>query len=187
MIALPLPLFPELQTPSLRLRQITHRDADGLFQIFADPDVMNYYELSPFTSVQEANDLVVTENSRYEKGLAIRWAITQLTYDRVIGTCGLVFNHDNHSANLGYELARPYWRHGIMSEALQLVIHFSFRSLKVNRLEALVLKDNIPSVRLLEKLAFQLEGTLRQYALLKGLFQDMECYSLLKVDYDRQP
>ncbi len=187
MIDLPLPAFPELLTPSLRLRQIRHRDGEGLFQIFADPDVMKYYELSPFTSVQEANDLVATENSRYEKGLAIRWAITQLTYDLVIGTCGLVFNNDNHSANLGYELARPYWRHGIMSEALQLVVHFSFRSLEVNRLEALVIKENIPSVRFLEKLGFQLEGTLRQYALIKGVFQDMECYSMLKDDYNHQP
>jgi RimJ/RimL family protein N-acetyltransferase len=74
-----------------------------------------------------------------------------------------------------------------MSEALQLVVRFSFRSLEVNRLEALVIKENIPSVRFLEKLGFQLEGTLRQYALIKGLFQDMQCYSMLKDDYDHQP
>lgn len=43
--------FPELETQNLRLRALVPDDADALFEIFADDDVLRYYDLYPLASL----------------------------------------------------------------------------------------------------------------------------------------
>ena len=62
---------------------------------------------------------------------------------------------------LGYDLARPHWNRGIMTEALTAVLPFGFEKMALNRIEALVITGNEASYRLLARLGFQQEGTLR--------------------------
>ncbi len=81
---------------------------------------------------------------------------------------------------IGYDLSRPYWRRGIMTEALEAVIEFGFERMGLNRIEAVVFVENVASHRLLEKLRFEREGVLRDYEFLKGRFVDMVMYSLLR-------
>ena len=57
----------------------------------------------------------------------------------------------------------------------------------LNRIEALVMSGNEASYRLLGKLGFQKEGTLRQYEVVKGRFVDMEMFSILEEDGWRAP
>ena len=70
-----------------------------------------------------------------------------------------------------------------MSEALPLVIHYGFLSLKLNRIQALVIPGNSASVGLLMKLGFEEEGLLRDYAFFKGRYNDLISFALLKRDY----
>ena len=48
-----------------------------------------------------------------------------------------------------------------MTEALRLVIRYGFSSLRLNRIQALVVPGNEASMGLLLKLGFSLEGLLR--------------------------
>jgi ribosomal-protein-alanine N-acetyltransferase len=63
---------------------------------------------------------------------------------------------------MGYELARAYWRQGIMREALGAIITYAFTQTALHRIEAVVNDANAPSLALLLNLGFTLEGTLRQ-------------------------
>ena len=47
---------------------------------------------------------------------------------------------------------------GYTTEALQLVVDFAFRELKLHRIEAGAMLDNIASIRVLEKVGFKKEG-----------------------------
>lgn len=185
MLQLPLSSFPELQTINLRLRQLSAGDSHALFQIYSNSDVTRFYELETFHSVQDALALINIESARWDRGEAVRWGITQLQNEIVIGTCGLLFDSKNHTAALGYDLAQPYWRRGIMTEALTIVIRFTFLTLGINRLQAMVMPENTPSTRLLESLGFSKEGLLRQAAYFKGRYHNMICYALLKPDWSQ--
>ena len=44
---------------------------------------------------------------------------------------------------------------GYTTEALQLVVDFAFRELKLHRIEAGAMLDNIASIRVLEKVGFK--------------------------------
>ena len=183
MLDLPTSVFPELHTANLRLRQLSRGDAQALFKIYSNSQVTKFHELETFISVQDAAALIASEEARYEMGQAIRWGVSQFENDIIIGTCGLKLDPDNHSADLGYGLAQPYWRRGIMTDALTIVIRFAFLTLKANRLQALVVPENLASIRLLERFNFQQEGRLRQVAYFKGGHHDMECYSLLNQEW----
>jgi ribosomal-protein-alanine N-acetyltransferase len=66
-------------------------------------------------------------------------------------------------AGIGYELARSHWRQGIMKEALGAIIALGFKEMGINRIEAVVMPENIASLKLLEKLGFHNEGVLKEY------------------------
>lgn len=178
----PLPSFPILQTTNLRLRELVHSDADAVFRIFSDDEVTRFYDFDTFTNVNQAVELIARQRARYERGEGIRWGITEAVNDVVIGTVGYVFTQSNAQGGLGYDLARPYWRRGMMSEALGIVINCGFNAFKLNRVQALVLPGNVASLRLLWKLGFQEEGTLRDYAFFRGRYHDLRSFSLLRRD-----
>ncbi len=183
-IHFPATSFPILETQRLRLRELTAADAGAVFKIFNDDDVTRYYDFDTFASIDEAADLIDRQRSRFLHEEAIRWGITQKADDYVIGTIGLIVSRQSAIGGLGYDLAQPYWRRGIMTEALTIIIRYSFRSVNLNRLQALVMPGNIASANLLLKLGFTEEGLFREYAFFKGRYHDLFCFSLLRREFE---
>jgi ribosomal-protein-alanine N-acetyltransferase len=173
--------FPVLRAGDLELRQVAASDTPDVFPIFSDPEVVQYYDLDPLETLGQAQEMIERWADRFQKRQAIRWGITVGQEEHVIGTCGL-FIQSAWKGGLGYDLARPYWRQGIMTKALGRVIRFAFDTVELNRLEALVIPGNVASERLLGKLGFTREGLLREYMFFKGRHQDLNCYSLLRSD-----
>ncbi len=179
--------FPRLETERLVLRRLHPADAESLFAILADERVARFYDDEAFTGVSQAREQIESWARGYDEWRSIRWGIVQRGTDTVIGTCGYYGFHRWHArGSLGYELARPYWRQGIMTEALAAILGFGFREVGVNRIQAVLMPGNEASVKLLEKLGFQREGMLRQYENWgeKG-YVDLVIFSLLRDEYAR--
>lgn len=174
--------FPELETDNLILREIMPEDTDAVYAIFSDDEVTRYYDLITMRSRKEAEDLIDFFDQRFETESMIRWGITRKADDVVIGTCGYVLLH-RHRGEIGYDLRRSEWRKGIMTEAIDAIADFGFSHMGLQRVEALVMPENVASAKLLRKLGFSEEGTLRDYDQFKGAFHDMRCFSLLKQEY----
>jgi len=85
-----------------------------------------------------------------------------------------------HRAEFGYWLAKPYWGHGIMTDAVAAFVEYAFRELMLSKLTADVFAFNTASARVLEKNGFQKEGYLRQHYFKDGHFIDAIAYGLLK-------
>ena len=89
----------------------------------------------------------------------------------------------SQSASLGYWIGEKYSRNGYMKEALQLLIPSLFIDLRLNRLEAATLEENIASKNLLKKIGFKKEGVLRKYLKINGTWRDHILYGLLENDF----
>ena len=179
--------FPRLETERLVLRRLHPDDAGSLFAILSDEEVARFYDDETFTEIAQAREQIEAWARGYEEWRVIRWGITQKGADQVIGTCGYYGFHRWHArGSLGYELARTYWRQGIMTEALATIIDFGFREVGQNRIQALVMPGNVASVKFLEKLGFQREGVLRQYENWgeKGRV-DLLMFALLRKEWER--
>ena len=178
-------IFPTLETERLVLRELTVADAEHVFGFFSDPEVMQFYDCEAFTSVEEAEMLIRRFCQWFANQNGFRWGIALKSEPHVIvGTCGLFgWNKSWRTATLGYELSRPYWRRGIMTEAVRALLTYSFREIELNRIGATVVTANVASAHLLEGLSFQREGLLREAQFVNGKFDDVFSYALLCKDW----
>lgn len=86
------------------------------------------------------------------------------------------------SCNVGYWVGAPHARNGHMTEALSIVLDFCFDTLKLHRVEAATLPENLASRGLLEKVGFRQEGLARQYLCIAGRWQDHVTFGILTED-----
>jgi ribosomal-protein-alanine N-acetyltransferase len=177
--------FPALETPRLSLRQIVPDDAEALFATFSDPAVMEFYGDPPHHSIDDSRDLIRRQQQWYAQRAGIRWGVTiKGAGETVIGSCGyFLFDEEFQRAEMGYELARAYWRQGIMREALGAIITYGFANTDLHRIETVVNGANEPSKALLHALGFTLEGTLRQRLYFADRYWDDLYFGLLKEEW----
>jgi len=187
---LPLPAvsgFPVLQTERLILREFTEEDIPAVFEMLRREDINQWLETDTMKSIEETAQRVRSRMSLFRNGMGCRWAITLREHpERLIGSCGYFHvRKGTQTMEMGYELHPDYWRQGFMSEALQAVLEFAFHGGAlpvVHRMEALVDPRNTPSVRLLEKLGFQMEGVRRHFGFWKGVYVDVLLFALLNTE-----
>jgi len=159
-------------------------DAQDLYNYFSTEEVTRYYDLDRFTDLNQAEDLILRWDERYEAGEGIRWGIARKEDNRLIGSCGYHnWAKEHEKAEIGYELAPHYWSQGRMSEALGAVIAYGFREMKLHRIEAYYDPGNLASKQSLMKAGFKVEGLLRESFFEKGKFVDAEICSLLAEEY----
>lgn len=102
----------------------------------------------------------------------------------VLGSIGIFRQGNIHrqTAELGYYIAEEYWGKGIMTEAVKQICEYVFANSDIIRIYAEPFAYNIASCRVLEKVGFQYEGTLRSNAVKNSKVIDMKMYSLLKEE-----
>jgi ribosomal-protein-alanine N-acetyltransferase len=87
------------------------------------------------------------------------------------------------SGYLGYYIGAAYARKGYMTEALQLMLAFVFRRLRLHRVEANIQPGNRASIRLVKRAGFRREGYSRRYLKIAGRWRDHERWALLVEDW----
>lgn len=173
--------FPTIETARLLLREIVGGDAAALHRYWSDEDVTEYMVLDPFEKIEDTRQMIVLLAGLFADGTGVRWAVVRKEDGAVIGTCGFHNLKPEHfRAEMGYEMGREFWGRGLMAEALAAILRYGYDALGFNRVEAFVNAGNERSVRILEKLGFQLDGTLREYEFARGRFVDQHCFSLLR-------
>jgi NitT/TauT family transport system substrate-binding protein len=70
-----------------------------------------------------------------------------------------------------------------MVEACRELVRYSFETMKPQRIQARVIDGNAASIRVLEKLGFRFEGTLRSAILRRGRFEDVHFFASLQDEY----
>ena len=86
------------------------------------------------------------------------------------------------SGSIGYWIGAPHIRRGYMTAAVRALIPAAFDLLRLHRLEAACIPNNLASVRLLEKTGFRREGYARSYLCINGTWQDHLLYARLQSD-----
>ena len=176
--------FPSLMTGRLLLRQIQPNDAEDLFTILADKEVMEFYGHEPHQSLDDTQKLIEQIHRRYAGREAIRWGIALQGEDRLLGSCSLHhFDAGFHRAETGYDLNRASWGKGIMTEAMSAILTYGFAELGLHRVEAIIDIANERSKALLLKLGFTYEGNLRQRYAFGDRFEDEYYFGLLKDEW----
>lgn len=174
---------PTLRTARLRLRPVTSADADALFALHSNAYVLRYWDAPPWSDRHRADRFIAACRQMAAEGSGARLAMESGSDGRFIGWCGLTrWNPDYRSASLGYCLDQAAWGHGYATEAARAVLQWAFDTLDLNRVQAETDTRNMASARVLEKLGFVREGTLREDCVVNGEVSDSWVYGLLRRD-----
>jgi ribosomal-protein-alanine N-acetyltransferase len=177
--------LPGIETERLVLRKLRVEDAEDMFEYGQDPEIAFRGMWSPLGSLEESRADIAEAIESYAAGSLIGWAIEHRADRKMIGRIGLgPYSRLNHRAEIGYAMHRAYWGLGLATEAVRGVLGFAFQEMGLNRVQAIVLPDNIGSIRVLEKAGMQREGLLRGYQYVRGEYQDVCMYGVLKGEWE---
>ena len=84
------------------------------------------------------------------------------------------------AGELGYYLREDCWGQGITTDAAKQICALAFNRFDIVRIYAEIYVHNTASMRVLEKVGFKHEGTLRQSLYMGGEIYDSRLYSLLR-------
>ena len=148
--------FPQLETERLVLRELADSDSSALFQNYSDEDIAKNFMDTPLTDIEQAIQFIEAFRAEFRQGEAITWAVSLKGKNEFIGTCSYMIEA-NLCAEIGYDLSKAQWGKGLMSEAMRAIIEYGFNELGLQTIKADTLSENTRSVKLLERLGFQLD------------------------------
>lgn len=169
-----------LATQRLVLRPARIEDAKNLYELNLDPEVVRYTGDVPYASVLDSQKFIQEKMiPQFQKTKMSRFIV--LKEDEFLGWCGLKFHPETNEVDLGYRLAKKFWGKGFATEASMACIDYGMKDLKLDRIIAKAMPDNVASIKVMLKIGMNH----------KGYFHDPTdphsfiLYELLKQDYKR--
>ena len=147
-----------LETERLLFRTHEPQDEADFIAMHTDPEVRRYMGGQAWPLEKALLRFRDEYLGRPTKTFGL-WATILKEEAKYIGSCGIRAGKNDSETNLGYILAQPYWRRGLVSEAAKAFIEIAFTRVRSNRLLADVEKgmmrqstfcrssDSITSVR----------------------------------------
>ena len=173
--------FPILKTQRLLLRQVNTNDAETILSLRSNDEVMKYIPRPYLKTKEEVLELIALFDDKIENGIGINWGICFLgDPEKLIGIIGHYrLKPEHYRAEVGYMIFPEYNGKGIVSEALQRVVEYGFKEMKLHSIEAILDPKNKGSEKVLVKNGFVKEGHLIENEYYEGRFLDSMIYSLL--------
>ena len=101
----------------------------------------------------------------------------------MIGTCGYAsLDLKQKEGEMGYVLSPYYRKKGYMTEAVDMLLNFSFEKIGLERIKLRIMSENADSIRLAEKFGFTKKEV--TYMDVKDIEREIFHYELLKEDYE---
>ena len=163
--------FTPLSTERLTLRPLAAEDAEALHRLVNDWEITRNLTVVPFPYPRElADDWIRSVQGSLADGSAYHLAITghEGEQETLVGVVGLRIDAAERVGRLGYWVGRPFWGHGVASEAAGRLARWALANLDLDRLEAGVITDNPASAAVLRRIGFRQVGEATDKFLARG-------------------
>jgi [ribosomal protein S5]-alanine N-acetyltransferase len=179
----------ELITDRLLLREFVEEDWAAVLAYQSDSRYLRFYHWTERNETDVRGFVRMFLRQQQEQPrLKYQLAIIRQADGRLIGNCGVrIRDSGSRHGDIGYEIAADEWGQGYATEAARAMMAFGFNELKLHRVWANCLAENIASARVLEKLGMQLEGRLRENEWFKGRWWDTLYYAILEQEWQGRP
>jgi len=171
--------FPTLHTQRLILRPFRSEDVHNLFRLRSDPAVTQYFQRPGEPSLADAQARVDKISDGIARNEMIGWVMALKDDPALVGTIGFhKIYTDIQRAEVGYLLDPALWGKKLMSEALQAVMDYGARIMRLRSIEAQVNPENKASLSLLAQNGFKEESYRKEDVLFEGVLYDTVVYSI---------
>lgn len=137
------------------LREMMLSDIDRIYEIYSEPEITRYMEglfEDKNEEIEFTKSYIENMYKFYEYGM---WTVC-LKDGTIIGRAGLCHREvdGENQIEVGYVIAKEYQRRHYALEAVELAIEYGRKHLGLNFVNAFVIPENLPSIKLLEKIGF---------------------------------
>jgi ribosomal-protein-alanine N-acetyltransferase len=144
-----------------------------------------------FFTVRGQRERLLKSRRAFAIGDAFRyWLTTRNEPSRIVGQAHVfaVSRGAFHSAMLGYQLDQQLQGGGLMHEALHALVATMFADpVRLHRLQAAHLPENLKSAAVLARLGFKPEGLAEHYLYINGQWRDHVINALLNPEFGGAP
>lgn len=166
-----------ITTDRLALRQIKKGDKEFIVKYLVDEELSKYLPLGRPYEEDEALKWFNGRMNHWRQHHFGTFTILLRGSNEVIGYCGIEHVRQTKFIDIRYGILKRYWGQGFAYEAALAVLRYGFNDLGFNTLYGAAVPQNIPSIRLLEKLGMAKDTTFSVYG------QEVLHYSLTNHIY----
>lgn len=152
----------QLETDRLILRQMNEGDAGFILQLLNEPSFIQNIGDRNVRSLDDARAYILNgamaSYARHGFGL---YLVTFRTTGESMGMCGLIKRETLEDVDIGYAFLPKFWSKGFAVEAALAVRQFARQVIGLQRIVAITDPQNLPSIRVLEKIGMKFEKMVR--------------------------
>ncbi len=177
------------ETNRLILKVLTDKSADDVLNFYFknkdffepwDPIKSDNFYTKSYHKVSlnyEYNQIITSQALRY-------WIFNKENPDKIIGTVSVsnILRGAFSSCSIGYKLDKEYLGNGFAIEAVRMLIDIIYFDYRLHRIEAFIMPNNLPSIRLVENLGFHYEGKCIKNIQINGEWEDHLRYALINYE-----
>ena len=155
-----------------------------MYEYSRNPKTSEFLLWEPHTSKNYTKAHIRYLQSQYQKGAFFDWALIEKKSGKMIGTCGFTEIYEKKLiGEIGYVISPEFQRKGYATEAVQKVLKYGFCTLKLEKISARFMGDNIGSKKILLNVGFQDDTKRKETIIKRGKKQTIYTFSLLKNEY----
>lgn len=170
-----------LKSKRLVLRTVKLLDAPDYTRWFNDDEVIKFLGWQNWPSLKKEQKILKEKLKMKNK-----FTFTVLLKNKSIGFVSFnIFNSGNYAHTVMAIGEKDEWGYGYGREALELVIDYLFKKMKMNRVELEVFTDNKRGIKVYKRIGFRKEGIRRQchWNLITKKYDDNMMMSILKKEW----
>jgi len=147
-----------VETPRLHIRELTIEDAEFVFKLVNEPSFLENIGDKGVRNLEDARQFILEGpwTSHRERGYG-QFLVELKEGGDPIGVCGLLFRESLDVSDVGCAFLPQYWRRGFAFEAACAVMEYGRSTLGIETIVGLTSKDNLASIKALEKLGMKFE------------------------------
>ncbi len=163
------------ETERLILRRLNETDVEAIYRMRSDADVMRFIR-EPQNRAESANwfELVSSRWANEQIGFC---AIIEKSSNEFAGWCGIWKLKETGETEVGYAVAKEFWRRGYATEAAAEFLRYGFGKLNLDEIVAVARPENAASRRVMEKLGMRYDYTGEFYG------RDLVHYSITRENF----
>ncbi len=149
---------PVFVTKRLRLRPFRASDLMAMHALYSDADNLRYWSTLPSADL-DATRRIMKWHLAYRPRQYVLWGIEESKSRRLVGMIN--YHHRlprEKRVDVGWLILPEHQGKGYGTEAGRALLRHLFDDLGVHKVEALIKRENKPSVALAKRLGFRLEG-----------------------------
>ncbi|MEU6352043.1 GNAT family N-acetyltransferase [Streptomyces sp. NPDC047072] len=171
-----------LTTDRLLLRAPGPEDADAVLAAAQDPDIQRWTSIpSPYLREHAESFLGRLVPQGWSEGTMLTWGLFLPAGEPLVGMVSLTMRSVG-TVEVGYWGVKEHRGNGYIVEAVRTVSRWAFTELSVDRVEWRAEVGNAPSLTVVERVGFVLEGVQRSAIVHQGVRRDCWSGALLPSD-----